>query len=398
MLNEKDIEELKKQEVTAAITTFGDADPTQVALALRASGMPSALIATQIELRRKAAEKIPLWAEKGCLFDRTALEQCTGDVAADLKFDISGTTALDLTMGLGVDTSYLASRFGRVTAVEQNPALCKLGAHNFAQLGLENISIRNADAAQFLREQPDQSWEWIYIDPARRDGAGRRLFGFAECEPDVLQMLPELLRAGKNVWIKASPMLRIEDALQQLGVPAEVRVIAVNGECKEINFLLGAGIQDKIEARWQRDGQNFAFSGSPSMAVSGFTPPHETPFYLLEPDVSIYVADLATDYFDQFDSPFGMNHPMGYFFTETLPPGFSGRAFQVLEMAPYKPKTLKKALHGYGFNRIHITSRNFDIPIAEVRKRLNFKDGEDGFLLLTRFPNGERWAFWGQRV
>jgi hypothetical protein len=293
-----------------------------------------------------------------------------------------------------VDAWGLTAFFQSVTAVDLDADKVQMARYNFDRLGV-SVNVVQGESFEFLRSQPDGTFDLIYIDPARRDEADRRKVTFADCEPDILPMLPHLLRAGRQVWIKASPMIRIQEALDQLGLPALVRVLAVQGECREILFGLGQGIQPGREARWLRDELPFHFQ-----PVSGAVlpaQPQDPPAYLLEADVSLYKAEIAGEWMAQFPEV-TMNHPMGYGFSPSLPPNFPGRAFRIVECCAYKPKLLKKAIQHHGWKKVHLTSRHFDLPVAQVRQALGLAEGDDGWVLLTRLPDGTRMAYLAQRA
>ena len=83
----------------------------------------------------------------------------------------------------------------------------------------------------------------IYLDPARRDSHGKKVFRLADCTPDVLGIRDELLLCADVIMIKLSPMLDWHEAVKQLtaqlpsvikGVQCEVHVVSVKNECKEL--------------------------------------------------------------------------------------------------------------------------------------------------------------------
>lgn len=373
-----------------------DESPEKLALKWRGTSIPSSLIAQQIKYLQKAKTKLPEWFAAQCIFTRTTYEQCSSSATVELKFEGKGKRALDLTCGQGVDAWGLAQHFESVVAVDRDPVKVEMAKANFAKLGCLNIQVQEADAEAFLSHQPDFSFDLLYIDPARRDDADRRKVTFAECEPDILPMLPHMLRVARQVWIKGSPMKRIEDALEELGMPATVRVLAVQGECREVLFIVGKGIEASREARWLRDGKTFrAIGKAESHFQSKFVLP-AMPAIVLEADVSLYKAEIAGDWFAQWPSV-RMNHPQGYGFGQEIPEGFGGRAFRIVEMLEYKPKLLKKKLKEIGWRKAHITTRNFDLSVAQVRTALGIQEGEDGWILLTRIPGGERIALLGNR-
>jgi hypothetical protein len=50
-----------------------------------------------------------------------------------------------------------------------------LVAHNFRQLGVVNIDCKVGDSLNTL-ESINQKWDWIYIDPSRRNDAKEKFY------------------------------------------------------------------------------------------------------------------------------------------------------------------------------------------------------------------------------
>ena len=203
--------------------------------------MPVAL--TQIAGRQAAAEKIPSWyAEEGILYPRhLSLEQCSSEATARYKASIipefsSGTLA-DLTGGFGIDCAFLSPKFHHVTYVERQEVLCEIASHNFPLLALNHIRIENKDAIRHLQEM--SSADWIFIDPARRDGHGGKTVAIADCEPNVAELESLLLEKAQHVMVKLSPMLDLSLAIQDLKYVQEAHIVSVNNECKELLLILG---------------------------------------------------------------------------------------------------------------------------------------------------------------
>ncbi|MEO0472724.1 MAG: RsmD family RNA methyltransferase, partial [Bacteroidota bacterium] len=83
--------------------------------------------------------------------------------------------ALDLTCGLGVDSLYLSQNFESVTSIEANPVLADIATHNFGLLNRSNIQVIHDTAETFLQNRIGPIFDLIYIDPSRRNAAGKRV-------------------------------------------------------------------------------------------------------------------------------------------------------------------------------------------------------------------------------
>ncbi len=68
---------------------------------------------------------------------------------------------------------------------EINEDLSQIAAHNAAVLQANNISFLAGDGIAYLKNTAE-TFDTIYIDPARRSNAGK-VFMLKDCTPDVLE-------------------------------------------------------------------------------------------------------------------------------------------------------------------------------------------------------------------
>lgn len=202
----------------------------------------------------KVFSKIPEWKDIPGLEVPGSLcaEQCSSSATAGCKARIAkdmapaGSRIADLTGGLGVDSWGFSKVFGEVLYFERNEALCNAATRNFRRLGASGIRTVNAEFGKDgtgiseLREfRPDV----IYLDPARRDGTGRKVFLLEDCEPDLLSLLPTLKGICGNILVKVSPMADISMLRSRIGeVLHEVRIVQSGGEVKELLLSVSDGL------------------------------------------------------------------------------------------------------------------------------------------------------------
>ena len=93
-----------------------------------------------------------------------------------------------------------------------------------------------------------------------------------------------------------------------------------------------------------------------------------------------------------------MNHAEGYFFSPERIEGFPGRAFELIEVWPYRLKEIKKQLKKLGLKKLNLSRRYFDVPIAKIRDGLRIAEGGKEYLLFTRLSGGERVALLARRL
>lgn len=196
----------------------------------------------QVEGRERTRDKLPTMAKIDDWWYpvRLSCEQCSSEQTARWKSekvmkqkgDVARRVLVDLTGGYGVDTYFMSKHFAEAHYVEQNEELCRIAKHNFA-FNHPQIQVHNTCAEDFLRELNDKV-QVIYLDPARRDKNGGKVFRIEDCEPNVVSLLPTLVSKADRIIIKLSPMLDITAALRSLQIPMDVDIVAVNNEVKEV--------------------------------------------------------------------------------------------------------------------------------------------------------------------
>ena len=198
---------------------------------------------------QKVTRKLPAWAavdaeRRAAGLDALefpsalSLEQCSSTAAALYKAGLAAPvkTVLDLTGGLGVDSWAFSQVAEQVVYYERNAELAAAAERNFARLGAENIEVR---CEEMTPQTGLPEAGLIFADPARRDTAGRKVFLLEDCTPDILTLLPLLLRKAPAVLLKLSPMADLAMLAGRLG-PAlrEIHVVESEGEVKELLCLL----------------------------------------------------------------------------------------------------------------------------------------------------------------
>ena len=230
----------------------------------------------------------------------------------------------------------------------------------------------------------------IYLDPARRGGRGgsgggsngRRLYDIADCEPNLLEILPLLLEKADRVLAKISPMADITRTLSQIPEIRELHVVAAAGEVKEILLLMEALPESAQPAT--HPGENPA---PKIVAVDGsirfeFTPDEEPAAevryadsigrYLFQPSKALRKAGA----FRLLSERFGLAKlaPSTHLYTGDAPtPDFPGKTFEVTEILPWNNATIKALRQR--FDRLDLTALNFPLDTDALRHRLSLPAG-----------------------
>ena len=306
---------------------------------------------------------------------------------------------VDLTGGMGVDTSFLSDNFDKTYYVEMQEELCEIARHNFKILN-KNIEVVNDNAEHFLTTCDEV--DCFYLDPARRDEYGRKMVSLHDCSPDVAELQDILLKKAKKVLVKVSPMLDIEMIKKELTDIAEIHVVAVRNECKEILLeiqkLKNSKTQNlRILATDLREGWNFSFTEDEEHNAE-WTLADKVGKYLYEPGAACMKAGC----FKLLSQKYNLDklHRNSHLYTsDELCPDFPGRIFEVIDTFPFDKKTKKEIssrcqqISSEDFSatlkKASVAVRNFPLSAEELKKNLGLQDGNDFYIFGTTMK-GER--------
>lgn len=343
----------------------------------------------QIECRKKAKNKIPeLLANERFLFPKAiSAEQCTHQQVAQFHSSLFQSTdsVLDMTMGLGVDSYYISQRVASLKAIELDEEIAAAGAHNYA------FTVVNADSVAWLA-QTDERFDAVFIDPARRGDGGARLYGLADCAPDVLSILPTIKAHAKRLYIKASPMIDVTQSMRDLAPHlTDVWAVSVKNECKELFFEVDFGVEC---ADVQLHALNFEAGGtqefavdSAALAVEGCYGSPSVGQYLYEPNASVMKIGAFAALTHQFPIlQIAKNSHLYY--SDDFEEDFPGRKFVIDSIIPFSGKEAKAV--GKQHKQLNIATRNFRLSPDELKKRLKVRDGGDCYLFATTLANAEQ--------
>ncbi|CDN31024.1 SAM-dependent methyltransferase [Mucinivorans hirudinis] len=344
-MTEEEFEYLQSDVARELIERYIGCEPTRVALATR-----SAVIATQIKNLNKCRHKLPSYYAARCIVPTISYEQSSSEQTAAVK-DFSGSLAVDLTLGLGVDSLYLAKRFDRVIAVEIDPLRAAIARYNFAKLNVTNVEVVNGSAEEFLANF-DSRADLIYIDPCRRGAGGESLYAVQQCAPNVVELLDVLRAKSRRVIIKLSPLFDVAQTYKIFGEDAACEVVTLDDECKEVLVHIATGGTDnQLKVTAIRDGRvvmnNFTredvgYRGG-KIAVDAQ--------YICVADVGFYKSRTVEAL---MRGQGGYRFEGGYLFTEQPPCNFCGRVYRIEQAMPYDPKMLRSR-----FPRAIVHKRDF---------------------------------------
>lgn len=282
---------------------------------------------------------------------------------------------LDLTCGLGVDTMALARRFERVVSLERDEALAEVVRYNFELMGITNVTVVSSSAEEYVATC-DERFDWVFVDPDRRSAEGNKMVCLEDCSPNIVALLPKLRDIAPRIAIKLSPMFDCAEAFRLLS-PAEVEVVSLGGECKELNIYTGAE-RDMLRVAVVGSGEWSFEPEAMHVAPNGGSVEEGDWRYLHIPDVALQKARVAIAQLAPYASIWSNN---GFALSrEPLPSELGCRSYEIVSIEEYRPKELKRRYKGKG---IDLIKRDTTLSVDAVRKALGARAGSEELMAVT---------------
>ena len=402
------------------------------------------LAISTIESRKKLRDKVPEWYSITSLVYPASVsaEQCSSSVTAAYKASLlarilegaSSKSVADLTGGLGVDSWAFSHVSDKVLYNDMDHGLASAARHNFRELGSENIHVVNLEIkpgglGDVLGSfKPDV----IFLDPARRDSAGGKVFLLEDCSPNVLELVPELFSYSRNILLKLSPMVDISMVVERLNRTyeshlesrsgdgwngnwvREIHVVASGGECKELLVWMDREWSGEYVVTCREDGGSLSCSSEEIRSAKAILPEAVDFKYIFEPGKSLAKAGVfnvlcsrfglvklarSTNLFSwNIDSLSGGNAP-GRTFTRIgreaqgaqapfaagkINDVFAdlGKIYEVAEIVRMNKAGMRDI--GKRYPQSEVSAKNIPLSSSELRSRLGVKSGDDAHIFGVR--------------
>lgn len=360
-------------------------------LALQKNPFPNVdwiCILNQIEAKTKAKDKLPNWfSTKNIIYPtKISIEQTSSERTASYKASIvSGENLIDLTGGFGVDDFYFAKKIKTVVHCEINSELSNLVKHNFEQLNVPNINCYSGDSLEILNTLRT-NWDWIYIDPSRRNDAKGKVFMLKDCLPNIPENLDFYFQNTNTILIKTAPLLDISAGLLELKNVKTIHIIALENEVKELLWELHKAYSGNVTIKTvnilKENNETFNFVLGEQSKLANFSLPQK---YLYEPNSAI----MKSGGFDEVGSFYNLNklHKHSHLYTSDHLISFPGRIFEIQNAIPYNKTEMKSYLEN---TKANITTRNFPDTVDTIRKKWKIKDGGNVYCFFTTDENNHK--------
>ena len=350
----------------------------------------------QIEGRQRTRDKLPTFAAiDGWLYPpRLNLEQCSSERTARFKASLLSTlnsqlstlNLIDATGGYGVDAFFMSEQAAETYYFEQNTELAAIAEHNFRLAGKSVHVHPEPFTAQTLSTFDFRLSTIIYLDPARRDTHGGKVFRLEDCTPNVIEIIRQIraIRTEQQIRVlfKLSPMLDFHQAIAQLGGCWDVYVVSVNNEVKEL-LLLSDGSGEIHAVMLTDDGDHdFSFtpqqeSGAEALYLSADECLEGMRVY--EPDAALLKAGAFRLISARYDLKKAAPNAHLYFSNQLS--ALPGRWWQILGVYT-RAKEVQRAL-----TRANILTRNYTLSADALHGQLRLKDGGDDYIIGCRIAD-----------
>ena len=289
-------------------------------------------------------------------------------------------------------------------------------------------------------QQSEEHYDWIFVDPARRDSGNNRCFLLQDSLPDVVSHQDLLLAHADNVLIKASPLLDITQTLRDFSNVRSIIILSYKNEVKEVLIHLSLGSASlnpaspgpaslspaSLGTTPLGSSSPLSFSAEPEGEVKLLSSPliraidlaDGTPafpagapairfqfrtgcatqapisyaaseaiapaMYLYEAGAAMRKLQCASQICARYTDIKSLAKDSGLFVSETLHADFPGRICTVKAILSAKQlKALKDC-------RCRIVSSCYPMSAADLRKKFRLKEGEDMTLYATTTRDGSR--------
>ena len=361
----------------------------------------------QVEGRERTADKLPTFAAIADWWYpvRLSCEQCSSELTARYKaslvksLEFRGERFVDLTGGYGVDTYFLSAAFAHTDYVEQNAELCRIAKHNFSN---KPIALHNTSAEEFLSSlsgEVRKGYDLIFLDPARRDSHGGKVFRLKDCTPNVEKMLPTLLAhlsSDGHILLKLSPMLDLTQAVKELSaINWDIHIVAIKNEVKEL-LLLSGGTGKITAIDLAKKEQVFVFTREEEqecpagigdwLLVNGDAALNGE--FLYEPNAAILKGGAYKLVAERFGLQ-KLDTSTHLYCSDTLVADFPGRIWRI--------KSERVNVERMKGEQANILVRNYPLAPEQLKKKYRLKDGGDVYLIGCRV-NGKPSLFLAERL
>lgn len=378
------LETISQPEIQAWLNEHAHDNPYD--LVLKKSPFASVTIsqlAQQIAGKKHLAQKVPFLSNFTNIVypPKINIEQCSSWATAQYKANLlNAKKVADLTGGFGIDCIAFAQNAEKVIHIERNKDLQIISKHNFEVLGLKNISSFAQDGLSFIADS-QQDLDLIYADPSRRDENKNKVFKLDDLSPTPKEILEICKNQNTKILLKLSPMLDLSEACKSLNKIAEIHIVSLKNELKEILLLISP--QEKIAkpkivcVNLENNQPKYEFLGLEDDKNTQYSAPEK---FIYKPNASL----MKSGAFNRLGNDFGLKKleiNTQLYTSDMLIEDFPGEVFTNLSPIENPKKSLKN-------KSIRLIRRNFPADLNKIKKQYKCKSDGTDVVIFTRSVAG----------
>lgn len=336
--------------------------------------MPAKLSIEQASSTKTAKYKSQIYFEKIC----------------DLIGKSEHLSFLDITFGMGIDSTAFANYFQTCIGIESNIELYETNQYNLKKKNLNNIELINTNCESIIDEyiSKEKKFDLIYCDPARRL-EGNKVISLENYTPNIIDLQYKLHKISKYILFKFSPMLDIKDIIKRIKFIDEIRIVSYKNECKEI--LVFVNLEQNVESEIKFFASHLEndkiLSNQIFLEENKIYAHAQIYLYEAHPALMKYHSIFNYIKFD-FENISKIAKDTHLYTSDELINDFPGSQYKIEKVIPYSKEKLKEfSLANNIDDRYIIKIRNFKDNIEMIKKKLAIKEGSNFYLFATRLDS-----------
>jgi hypothetical protein len=207
----------------------------------------------------------------------------------------------------------------------------------------------------------------------------------ADCSPNVVELQDFYYQFTETILIKTAPILDLQAGLNKLKNVAEIHIVALDNEVKEILWLIRKNYIESpkiITINIEKDATIKTEISTKYKYQATYSLPKK---YVYEPNVSL----LKSGKFEALSELFKLHklHQHSHLYTSDDLIDFPGRRFKIDTVVPLQKKSITQLIQN---QKLNVSTRNFPIKPDEIKKKYKISDGGLIYAFFTTNLNNEK--------
>ncbi|MGY0037607.1 hypothetical protein [Pedobacter sp. NJ-S-72] len=200
-----------------------------------------------------------------------------------------------------------------------------------------------------------------------------------DCTPNVAENLDLLLLKARQILIKTAPLLDLSAGLKELKHVAEIHIISVKNECKELIWVIERDFESPTKIicttlNTEQKQFSYIMGQEGSTAMAGTIIPGQ---YLYEPDVALLKSGAFNLIAERYELQ-KFHHQTQLYTSSAIHTEFPGRIFKIEDVVSAAKIKKEKNLVG------NVIVRNYPDKAASLVDKYHIKPDDTQFMIFTQ--------------